>query len=132
MWMSGLIIHAHPALATGANNRLDGLDRPIEEVDLLPGDLEPAATDDPRSPAADLGHVRGGRLVHQAPHDFKQTRDVEPDSLIEVEPDVIVRSRMRRARRPRAAKGDGGDAGNSGQNWQNAFEEGSGVSMRQE
>ena len=80
MRMSRLIIHADPALATVANHPLDRLDRPIEEVDLLAGYLEPAAADDPRPPAADLGHPCGGRIVDQALHDLEQARDVKPDA----------------------------------------------------
>ena len=66
MRMARLIVHADAALATVANDRLDRLDRPVEQVHFLAADREPAAADDPRSPAANLGDLRGGWLVHEA------------------------------------------------------------------
>src|ERR1700733_4100065 len=100
MRMSRLIIHAHAALAAAANDRLDRFDRPIEKVHLLAANREPAAAYDPRPPAANLGDLRSGWLVHEALYDFKQARDVQPYALPEIKADVIVRGRMSSAGRP--------------------------------
>jgi hypothetical protein len=123
MGMSRLIIHAHAALAAVADDPLDGLDRPIEQVHLLPGYREPAAADDPRSPSANLREVRTGWLVHEALHDFKQARNVKPSALAEVKAYVGVRDRMRCAGRPRAAKCDGEDTGDRSKSGRDPFKE---------
>ena len=72
MRMSRLIVHADAALAATANDLLDQFDRPIEEVNLIAGNGEPAAAHDPRPPTADLGHLHGRWLVHEALHDTEQ------------------------------------------------------------
>ena len=97
MRISRLIIHADAPFAAVANHPLDRLDRPVEEVRLLAGDLEPAAADDPRSPAADLGHPRRAWIVDKTLRSLEQAVDVKPGALAEVEADVVVRSHMRGA-----------------------------------
>jgi hypothetical protein len=112
MRMARLIVYANAALAAVENDFLDSLDRPIEEVNLLACDREPTAANDPRTPAADLGHLCSRRRVHETLRDFEQTRDVQPFALAEIKADVVVRGRVRLASRPRAAEHDGEDAGN--------------------
>jgi hypothetical protein len=84
MRMSRLIIHAHAALAALADDRLNRFDRPVEKVHLLAANREPAAAHDPRSPAANLGDLRSGWLVHEALYDTTQALNIEPGPLAEV------------------------------------------------
>ena len=100
MRMSRLKVHADAALAAVANDLLDQLDRPIEQVHLYAVDREPAAANDPGSPTANLRDLHSGWLVNEAPHDIAQAVNVEFRALAEVKADVSVRGRMRRARRP--------------------------------
>ena|SRR5271166_1390623 len=121
MGMPRLIIHADAPVPAVRNDFLGPLDRPMEEFHLLAGDREPAAADDPRSPAADLRDRRGARVVDLTLYGLEQSPDVEPGALTEVEADIGVGSRMSRAARPRPAEHNGGDPGNGREHRRNAF-----------
>ena len=126
MRMARLIVHGHPALAAVANHPFDRLDRPIEEIHLPACDGKPAAADDPRSPAADLGDPCGAWIVDQTLRGLEEAPDIQPRALVEVEADVIIRGRVRRAARARAAERDSDHAGDLGENGNDSFKKGVG------
>ncbi|WP_409999379.1 hypothetical protein [Bradyrhizobium sp. SZCCHNR2028] len=99
MRMAWLVVHLDPPFPAVVDHAADRIDLAIEQVDFVPVDSEPAAADDPLSPAADRRQFDRLRVVDEPPHCFAQRVGVEVVPGCDVEPDVVVRARLRGAAR---------------------------------
>jgi hypothetical protein len=96
-----LIICCDAALAAIPNDLLDPFDPTTEKVNLPAPDRKPFAARNPSTPAADLGHNGGLRIVKQTLDRGKQARDLES-----------VRGGASGASRPRSAERNRGHTAN--------------------
>lgn len=108
--MAGLVVALDRPRMGVVDCRGDAIEIAIEQIDMDTLHHEPAAAIDPRPPAADRGHGRGGATIIQGDDDPAQRRDIDRLVTTVVQAQVIVGGRRRRAAGARPAQRDRGDA----------------------